>query len=61
MFQSCDVPMLAAEAAGQQAEALARHGDAENARTARDHASGLRAMLPPDVATPLLVGAVTLL
>jgi hypothetical protein len=60
MFQRCDAPLLAAEAAVQHADALARRGDAAASENARSHANWLRKTLPDEITTPVLDGAVTL-
>jgi hypothetical protein len=58
-FERCGTPLLAAEAATEQADWLDRQGDQRGARAARSEVARLRAMLPDELTTPLLAGTVS--
>ncbi len=57
-FERCGSPLLAAEAATEQADWLARQGDERGVLVARRQVARLRAALPDEVSTPLLDGTV---
>jgi DNA-binding winged helix-turn-helix (wHTH) protein len=58
-FEQCGTPLLAAEAATNAADCLARHGDERGAADARARAARLLAALPSVITTPILAGTVT--